>query len=120
MAIGLGQIKLPKDRDPLQSSTSRQNSHPLVTFAPQKAVVPSKLHLVSVKGYQSLDLLSPKPNEGFATYGLEGEPDGVRKTYEMIIKTKGALPDDKLFSFAQIRLMLPEELKAESKKSVKR
>jgi hypothetical protein len=76
------------------------------------------------KGYMSVSLLTPKPNEGLAkglaTYRLEGEPDGVRKTYEMIIKTKGALPDDKLLSFAQIRLILPEELKAESKKSVKR
>jgi hypothetical protein len=81
------------------------------------------------KGFMSVSLLTPKQNEGlskgFATYRLEGEPDGVRKTYEMIIKTKGALPDDKLLSFAQIRLMLPDELKADKptlakKESVKR
>jgi hypothetical protein len=68
------------------------------------------------KGYQSLDLRSPKLNEGLAkglaTYRLEGEPEGVRKTYEMVIKTQGVLPDDKLLSFAQIRLMLPHELMA--------
>jgi hypothetical protein len=81
------------------------------------------------KGYVSIILLTPKPNEGLAkglaTYRLEGEPEGVRKTYEMVIKTKGALPDDKLLSFAQIRLMLPDELKADKptlakKESVKR
>jgi hypothetical protein len=68
------------------------------------------------KGYMSIVIVPPKLNEGIAkglaTYRLESEPDGIRKTYEMIIKTKGALPDDKLLSFAQIRLMLPEELKA--------
>jgi hypothetical protein len=76
------------------------------------------------KGYMSIAIVPPRLNEdlakGLATYRLESETDSVRKTYEMIIKTKGALPDDKLLSFAQIRLMLPEELKAESKKSVKR
>jgi hypothetical protein len=76
------------------------------------------------KGYVCITLLTPKPNEGLAkglaTYRLEGEPDGVRKTYEMIIKTKGALPDDKLLSFAQIRLMLPEELKADQTTGAKK
>jgi hypothetical protein len=76
------------------------------------------------KGFISITLQSPKPNEGLAkglaTYRLEGEPEGVRKTYEMVIKTKGALPDDKLLSFAQIRLMLPEELKADQTTGAKK
>jgi hypothetical protein len=76
------------------------------------------------KGFISIYLLPPKSNEGLAkglaTYRLEGEPDGVRKTYEMVIKTKGALPDDKLLSFAQIRLMLPEELKADQTTGAKK
>jgi hypothetical protein len=76
------------------------------------------------KGFMSITLLPPKPKEGLAkglaTYRLEGEPDGVRKTYEMVIKTKGALPDDKLLSFAQIRLMLPEELKADQTTGAKK
>jgi hypothetical protein len=71
------------------------------------------------KGYLSLVLLSPKANEGAAkglsTYRLEGEPNGVRKAYELIIKTKGALPDDKLDSFAQMRL-LPAEPAVKNKK----
>ena len=54
------------------------------------------------------------------TYRLEGEPNGVRKTFEMIIKTKGGLADDKFDSFGQIRLMQPEELLPTKKSASKR
>jgi hypothetical protein len=46
-----------------------------------------------------LNLLPPKPGEGAAkglsTYLFKGVTGGEKKTYELIIKTKGALPDDK-------------------------
>jgi hypothetical protein len=67
------------------------------------------------RGHKSITLMPPKVGEGIAkglaTYRIEAEPKGVRTTYEMVVKTKGALPDDKLDSFAQIRLMTAEELK---------
>jgi hypothetical protein len=56
---------------------------------------------------KQLTLLPPKPGEGAAkglsTYQAKGVVSGEQKTYELIIKTKGALPDDKLHTFAQIR-----------------
>jgi hypothetical protein len=60
-----------------------------------------------VTDHLKLTLLPPKPGEGTAkglsTYRLEGEPAGEKRTFELIIKTRGALPDDKVETFAQLR-----------------
>jgi hypothetical protein len=68
------------------------------------------------KGHKSITLMPPKVGEGIAkglaTYRIIAQPKGVHTTYEMVVKTKGALPDDKLLSFAQIRLMTAEELRS--------
>jgi hypothetical protein len=74
---------------------------------------------------KQLTLLPPKPGEGAAkglsTYLFKGVTGGEKKTYELIIKTKGALPDDKLHTFAQIRQIpnAPDAVAASKTKSKK-